>query len=94
MQFGKHRVLEDVAAFPGRIGERHGKVYFKGGPEFGASSNVAGLILTYMKYYPHMRACANLRYDHGLVERAKKFGMAVMRADRHKEPERAKSARD
>jgi hydroxymethylpyrimidine kinase / phosphomethylpyrimidine kinase / thiamine-phosphate diphosphorylase len=85
--------MEDVAAFPGRIGERHGKVYFKGGPEFGVSSHVARLILTYMKYYPHMRACANLRYDQGLVERAKKFGMAVMLADRRKEPERAKSAK-
>lgn len=80
------RGIEDVAAFPGRIGQSHGKVCFKGRPEFGVSSHVARLILTYMKYYPHMRACANLRYDHGLVERAKKFGMAVMRADRCKEP--------
>jgi hydroxymethylpyrimidine kinase / phosphomethylpyrimidine kinase / thiamine-phosphate diphosphorylase len=80
--------IEDVAAFPGRIGESHGKAYFKGGPEFGASSHVARLILTYMKYYPHMRSCANLRYDQGLVERAKKSGMAVARADRRKEPKR------
>jgi hydroxymethylpyrimidine kinase / phosphomethylpyrimidine kinase / thiamine-phosphate diphosphorylase len=83
--------MEDVAAFPGRIGHSRGKICFKGGPEFGVSSNVAKLILTYMKHYPHMRACANLRYDHGLVERAKKFGMAVTRADRRKEPERAES---
>jgi hydroxymethylpyrimidine kinase/phosphomethylpyrimidine kinase len=83
--------IEDVAAFPGRIGHSHGKVYFKGGPEFGVSSHVATLILTYMKYYPHMRACASLRYDKGLVERAKKSGMAVMRATRRKEPERAKN---
>ena len=86
------RGIEDVAAFPGRIGHSRGKIYFKGGPEFGVSSHVAKLILTYMKYYPHMRACANLRYDLGLVERAKKFGMAVVHAGRRKEPERAKSA--
>ena len=84
--------VEDVAAFPGRIGQSRGKVCFKGGPEFGVSSHVARLILAYMKHYPHMRACANLRYDHGFVERAKKFGMAVTRADRRKEPERAKDA--
>jgi hydroxymethylpyrimidine kinase / phosphomethylpyrimidine kinase / thiamine-phosphate diphosphorylase len=84
--------IEDVAAFPGRIGHSRGKICFKGGPEFGASSYVAKLILTYMKQYPHMRACANLRYDRGLVERAKKSGMAVMRADRRKEPGSAKNA--
>jgi hydroxymethylpyrimidine kinase / phosphomethylpyrimidine kinase / thiamine-phosphate diphosphorylase len=84
--------MEDVAAFPGRIGHSRGKVCFKGGPEFGVSSHVARLILTYMKHYPHMRACANLRYDHGLVERAKKFGMAVTHAGRREEPERANRA--
>ena len=86
------RGIEDVAALPGRIGRSHGKVRFKGGPEFGVSSHVARLILTYMKYYPHMRACVNLRYDDGLVERAEKFGMAVIQADAHEEPERVEGA--
>jgi hydroxymethylpyrimidine kinase / phosphomethylpyrimidine kinase / thiamine-phosphate diphosphorylase len=86
------RGIEDVAAFPGRIGHSHGRVCFKGGPEFGVSSHVARLILTYMQYYPHMRACANVRYDNGLVGRARKFGMAAMRAERPKEPERGKGA--
>jgi hydroxymethylpyrimidine/phosphomethylpyrimidine kinase len=81
------RGIEDVAAFPGRIGHSHGKVCFKGGPEFGASSRVARSILTYMKYYPHMRSCANVRYDHGIVERARQTGMAVMCADRPAQPE-------
>jgi hydroxymethylpyrimidine kinase/phosphomethylpyrimidine kinase len=81
------RGIEDIAAFPGRIGHSHGKACFKGGPEFGASSYVARLILTYMKYYPHMRACVNLRYDDGFVERAEQFGMAVIRTDTAKEPE-------
>ena len=81
------RGIEDVAAFPGRIGHSHGKVCFKGGPEFGVSSHVASLILTYMKAYPHMRACVNIRYDDGLVERAKQCGMAVMSMDGRTEPE-------
>jgi len=84
------RGIDDVAAFPGRIGQNRGKVCFKGEPEFGASSHVARLILVCMKHYPQMRACVNLRYDDGLVERARQSGMAVMRANRSKEPEGVK----
>ena len=43
--------VEDVATFPGRIGHHGGKVLFKGGPQFGASTHVARLILNFMKNF-------------------------------------------
>ncbi len=82
---------DDVAAFPGRIGESGGKVHFKGGPQFGVSSLVARMLLACMKYYPQVRACASLRYDQEFVEQAKRSGMTVMRADRPRESERARA---
>jgi hydroxymethylpyrimidine kinase/phosphomethylpyrimidine kinase len=81
---------EDVAAFPGRIGQSHGKLWFKGTPEFGASSHVARLILTYVHYHPHIRACVNLRYDDTFIERARLSGLDVRQADRRREPENSK----
>jgi hydroxymethylpyrimidine/phosphomethylpyrimidine kinase len=81
------RTTADVAAFPGRIGTRHGKVYFKGTPEFGASSHVARLCLTYMKYYPYRRAAVDIRYDEVFLARAHKSGLSVLFWDRRQEPE-------
>jgi hydroxymethylpyrimidine kinase/phosphomethylpyrimidine kinase len=76
------RGIEDIAAFPGRIGRHEGQMYIKGEPAFGASSHVATLILTYMKYYPHMRSCASVKYDRKFVEKALKNGLNVLFFDR------------
>ena len=84
------RGTEDVAAFPGRIGHSHGKVCFKGTPEFGVSSYVARLIVTYMNYHPHIRACANLRYDATFIERARLSGLHVRQSDRRRGPGNSK----
>jgi hydroxymethylpyrimidine kinase / phosphomethylpyrimidine kinase / thiamine-phosphate diphosphorylase len=81
---------EDVAAFPGRIGNAGGKVCIKGQPEFGASLHVARLVVTYMKYYPHMRACVNLRFRERFVRTAKEKGMSVVFFDRQGKPDRLK----
>jgi hydroxymethylpyrimidine/phosphomethylpyrimidine kinase len=81
---------EDVAAFPGRIGHHEGRIYGKGEPRFGASSHVARLILTFMKYYPHIRSCVNLRYDKAIVRSADEKGMSVVFFDRKKEPKGVK----
>jgi hydroxymethylpyrimidine kinase / phosphomethylpyrimidine kinase / thiamine-phosphate diphosphorylase len=81
------RGVEDVAAFPGRIGHRAGKIFFKGMPEFGASSHVARLCLTCMKHYPFLRAGVDLKYDEGIVEKAKSCGFTVIFWDRMKEPD-------
>ncbi len=83
---------EDIAAFPGRIGIHNGKILIKGEPAFGASSHVARLILTCMKYYPHIRSCVSVRYDREIIEKALESAMKVLFFDRKNEPERVKEA--
>ena len=84
------RTTEDVAAFPGRIGTRRGRLWFKGPPEFGVSSHVARLCLTYMTRYPFMRAAVDLRYDEAILGRARKWGLSMVFWDRRAEPEEVK----
>ena len=74
--------VEDVAAFPGRIGHHGGKILFKGEPQFGASTHVARLILNFMQYFPQVRSCANVRYDKATVEKARKKDLVVVFLDR------------
>ena len=74
--------IEDVAAFPGRIGHHGGKVLIKGEPQFGASTHVAQLILNCKQYFPHIRSCANIRYDKAAVMRARKKDLTVVFFDR------------
>jgi len=69
--------IEDVAAFPGRIGHHDGKICFKGDPLFGASSYVARLILDYMRHVPSMRSAANIRYDKRRLRTAREKGLNI-----------------
>ena len=69
--------IEDVAAFPGRIGHHGGKVFFRGEPLFGASELMAQLILDYMRYVPSMRSAANVRYEKVLIRKAQEKGLGV-----------------
>jgi hydroxymethylpyrimidine kinase/phosphomethylpyrimidine kinase len=82
--------IEDVVAFPGRIGHHKGRLLFHGEPQFGASSHVARLILTYMRFQPHMRAAVDVRYDEEIIEKAEKKGLQVAFFDRRVEPEKVK----
>jgi len=84
--------VEEVAAFPGRISQSRGEIFFKGEPQFGASSHVARLILAMMKHFPYLRACGNIRYDQAYVEKARKKNFKVVFFDRKKEPARLKRA--
>ncbi len=86
------RGVDDVAAFPGRIGAHRGRLIFKEPPEFGASSHVARLILNCMKFFPHVRSAANLRFEEAFIDRARAAGMEVLYFDRKGEPEALKSA--
>lgn len=70
--------IEDVAAFPGRIGHHRGKVFFKGAPQFGASTYVARLIREYMHYVPSMRSGATIRYDKSIIKKAEEKGFKVV----------------
>jgi hydroxymethylpyrimidine/phosphomethylpyrimidine kinase len=82
---------EDVAAFPGRIGQSRGRVSIKGPAEFGASSHVARTCLAYMRRYPFMRACAVVRYDETAIEAARRKGLSVVFVDRRHEPAAVRS---
>ncbi len=82
--------IEDVCAYPGRIWKYGGKVFVKSDPEFGASSHMARAILTFMKFYPHIRSCANLKYKKEFVENGKKNGLKIAYVDRRFEPPEVK----
>lgn len=69
--------IEDVAAFPGRIGVHGGKVYSKGEPQFGASRHVARFILGFMEYFPSHRSCVNIRFDKMFIARGQEKGLSV-----------------
>jgi len=82
--------MEDVAAFPGRLG-RMGKEIFKvADPEFGVSQHIAKIIITAMAQDPGMRSAMNLRFTEELVTRAKKAGLVVGQFNRREEPARVK----
>jgi hydroxymethylpyrimidine kinase / phosphomethylpyrimidine kinase / thiamine-phosphate diphosphorylase len=73
---------EDVAAFPGRIGHSKGRILFKGEPQFGVSSRLAGQIISFMEYFPEVRSCANIRYDKVTIRKASQKGLSLVRLDR------------
>jgi hydroxymethylpyrimidine/phosphomethylpyrimidine kinase len=77
---------QEVAAFPGRIGVYAGRLWFKGGPAFGASSHVARLVLTCMQRYPEIRSCVVLRCTEDLVEAASAAGLRTQAVERATEP--------
>lgn len=62
--------IEDVAAFPGRIGKHADRLLFKGDPQFGSSSWTAQFLLAYMKHFPFIRSCINLKYSESIIEKA------------------------
>ena len=82
--------VEDVAAFPGRIGHHGGKVFIKGEPQFSASTHVARLILNFMQYFPQVRSCANVRYEKATVEKARKKDLVVVFLDRRQGAQKIK----
>jgi len=82
---------KDVAAIEGRImrlGERARAV---GSVQFGASRHIASMILSVMKFNPHLRAGLNLHYDPRLVEAFRKVGSKVSSFNRSIEPGEVKS---
>ena len=84
--------LGEVFAMKGRI-VRYGKTIKPVGPvELNASDHLRRALLKMREFYPEVRAVLNLRYSEGLIERAKKLGLAVSFYDRREEPEDVKRA--
>ena len=78
--------FEDVAAFPGRFVRAAGELTKVADPDFGASRHIAQIILTAMGHDPEMRSAMNVRYDKGVLRRARKAGLSVRDFNRRDEP--------
>jgi len=80
-----------VAAVEGRIKKAAKKPKAIGSVKFGASTHMASVVLTAMRYDPNIRAALNLHYTPKLVEAFKNAGFIVTSFDRKKEPMRVKA---
>ena len=76
----------DVVALDGRIVRTMEGVRV-GEPRFGASSHMARVVLTVMRFDPTVRAALNLRYDEELVRALEEAGLRTASFDRAVEPE-------
>ena len=82
---------EDIAAIPGRIikiGEETGTF---GDPAFGASSHIADIILSTMKYNANYRCAMNIRFSENIISICVGLGFDVDNFDRSGEPDNTRS---
>ncbi|MDL1983294.1 MAG: bifunctional hydroxymethylpyrimidine kinase/phosphomethylpyrimidine kinase [Deltaproteobacteria bacterium] len=82
---------EDIAAIPGRIiriGEETGTLC---DPAFGASSHIADIILSAMKYNADNRCAMNIRFSEDIIGICIALGFDVDNFDRSGEPDDTKS---
>lgn len=78
---------DDVAAFSGRITcSRRGDVILAGGPEFGASSHMARVVLAARKINPRLSCALNIICNEGTVGAVKRAGLTVTHFSRAEEP--------
>jgi len=76
----------EVAAVQGRIVKYRGRPKAVGCPELGASSHIARIVLTAMKYDPQVRACLNIKYTPETLEACRKLGLTISSFYRGEEP--------
>lgn len=82
----KARRLEDVCAVDGRIVVSGGRAVVAGPIRFGASRHVARILLACAREAPSIRAACNLRFDEGVLARARRRGLRASAFDRAREP--------
>ncbi len=75
-----------VAAVSGRIVKLKNKAYVVGDIEMGASSHIAHIILTAMRYDHQYRASMNIRYSEQLVDICRELNLSVTSFSREEEP--------
>jgi hydroxymethylpyrimidine/phosphomethylpyrimidine kinase len=78
--------VDEVAAFPGRLGLYHGRLAAFGPPEFGASSHVARIVLTAMRREPGLRCALNIRHGEDVIAACRAAGLKLSSFDRAQEP--------
>ncbi len=77
---------EDVAAVSGRIVIVKGAVHPVGPVEFGASSHIARVVLTAMRFDPTIRSAANIRYIPEIIDICEDLLLEIRSFDRSREP--------
>jgi hydroxymethylpyrimidine/phosphomethylpyrimidine kinase len=76
----------DVAAVTGRIVKLKSNAHVVGDIEFGASSHVARIILTAMKYDSSFRASVNIKYSEAIIGICREMGLSISSFSREDEP--------
>ena len=76
----------DVAAFPGRLVRFHRNIRTISGPEFGASSHIAKIVLTCMRHDPNKRAVMNILYTKEILAACRSLDLFVASFNRKMEP--------
>jgi len=77
----------DVAAVHGRIVRYKGASHAVGCVAFGASSHIARIVLTAMRFDPSMKAAMNIRYSKEMLSACENIGMEIASFSREDEPE-------
>ncbi len=77
----------DVAAVQGRIVKLRGASHAVGCAAFGASSHIARIVLTAMRYDASMRASMNIRYSQETLAACENIGLKISSFSREDEPE-------
>ena len=85
------RGINDVAAFPGRIGRYKKTIIIRSNPEFGVSSHIARAILAMMEFNPEMRAAGNISFNKDIERAVKSLGLRQSFFDRGEEPPEVKA---
>ncbi|MCK4619956.1 MAG: bifunctional hydroxymethylpyrimidine kinase/phosphomethylpyrimidine kinase, partial [Desulfobacterales bacterium] len=82
---------EDIAAIPGRIIKIGEETRTFGDLAFGASSHIASIILSTMKYNVDYRCAMNIRFSEDIINICMSLGFDVDNFDRSDEPDDTKS---
>jgi len=80
------RGVDDVAAVPGRVVRVGDKAETLHDPEFAASSHVAGIVLTVMRYDESFRSAMDIRFSDEIVRVCSELGYDVDSFSRSDEP--------
>ncbi|MEM2821353.1 MAG: thiamine-phosphate synthase family protein, partial [Thermoproteota archaeon] len=83
--------IMDVAGIPGRLIKLEDRVFAARGPEFGASSHVARIVLKVMEYGEEWRSAMNIKYSSEVIEACRSLGLTVSSFDRREEPDEVKT---
>nr|WP_321498830.1 bifunctional hydroxymethylpyrimidine kinase/phosphomethylpyrimidine kinase [uncultured Methanolobus sp.] len=76
----------DIAAVTGRIVKVKSSAHVVGDVEFNASSHVARIILSAMKYDPSYRAAMNIKYSENTLDVCRELGLTISSFSREDEP--------